>query len=387
MKRLVALVVFSFTIGCGPTSSADDAAAVDAIPASSSWSADCGPQVERRGGVIRVTPGGAGDDTAALQCALDAATAAGTPVTVQLAPGTFYTEQLVANGFVGALRGAGADRTIVRNVDRQVTVTEVDFWLEAPGEENPWAVLLAFVGGRFTVADLAIRIVGEEPTTGWFVFGLEDPIRVFSSAVVVIGTHADATFERVLVEGEETPVEVFFGYNILNGVFYEGFLGLDSPPQSGSFAVRQSTFRGIASAVPVFNIRDARIQVVGNRFENVFSGSEMGDLEQTSVTWVANSVAGIWGFAIYDNCIGTESVCGTAGSSLHVAGNTLSVADVGVLLDASFGEGMSCRVVGNEIDAPTASVVLGASTYDCVVVDDGPVIDLGTGNRVLAGGR
>ena len=60
----------------------------------------CSPSVSRDGDVVQVLPTGA-DDTANLQCAIDAAVAARHPMSIRLAAGTFHTAQLVAKGFVG----------------------------------------------------------------------------------------------------------------------------------------------------------------------------------------------------------------------------------------------------------------------------------------------
>ena len=40
-----------------------------------------------------------------------------------------------------------------------------------PSGDNPWPVLLSFVDGDIAVRDLAIQIVGAEPTRGWNVPG------------------------------------------------------------------------------------------------------------------------------------------------------------------------------------------------------------------------
>ena len=344
----------------------------------------CGPEVTADDGAIRVRPTGV-EDTANLQCALDAAVASGRPTAVRLAPGTFQLAQIVAKGFVGSLEGSGAGATTLTNVARPVLVTPVDMWLEDPGPSNPWPSLFAFVGGSFRVSDLTVRITGEAPTTGWSIFGIDPPVRAFGHAFVVLGERANAEFARVELEGAPAPSDLA-GLNLLNGIFFEGFLGTsDQAPISGRFLVHDCVVRQVASPVPVSNARHADVAITGNLFEGTLLGGEIADLEDVRYAFAGNRVDAAWaGVTAYDGCTGGSSVCGMRDATLLVAGNTLRGFD-GVEILSTFGPEMRCAVTGNTIsyDAGSAAVVLGAGTTGCLVVTAGAVADDGTGNHVI----
>jgi hypothetical protein len=73
----------------------------------------CDPAyVTQAGSDITVKPTGV-DDTANLQCAFDAAAAAGPGTNVRLVEGTYHTAQIVVNDFNGQFSGAGVEKTLV----------------------------------------------------------------------------------------------------------------------------------------------------------------------------------------------------------------------------------------------------------------------------------
>lgn len=346
----------------------------------------CGPQVSRTGGGIAVAPGG-GDDTAALQCALDAAIASGQPSAIRLSPGTFHVAQLVARGFAGTIQGSGANSTVLTNVARPVYVAPVDMYLAEPSAENPWPALVAFVGGDLDVSDLTVRITGEAPTTGWSIFGIDPPIKAFSSAFVVLGPRATARFTGVQIEGAPAPGDLF-GLNLINGIFFEGFAGTnDLAPISGRFEVHRCVMRQLGSPVPVFNLRDAEVAITANRFEGTLGGGEIADLDHVTYAFSGNRVDSGWGgVQAYDNCLGGSSICGVQASSITIAGNDIRSFD-GVEIFSTFGPDVACTIAGNEIayDAANGGVAvwLGRGTRGCFVVTEGAVRDGGTNNRIV----
>ncbi len=339
----------------------------------------CGPNVVPERGALVVLPTGH-DDTHNLQCAIDRAGRLGIRK-VKLTEGTYYTGQLVANNFVGHLVGAGAENTVVRNLPEPLYVTPEDFlFVGPPSAENPWPSLLAFVGGRFKVSDLTVRIVGV-PTSGWSAFGIQPPIEALSHGIVILGTRADAVIENVVIEGEKLPSDLLYGYNLYNGVYFEGANGENPPPLAGSFTVRHCVFQRVASGTPVVNLTDADVRIIDNRFEDVFLGSDLGDLQRTRYAFVGNRVSadGV-GLDQYDGCLGP--VCGVASSTLTVAGNRFERA--GVRLEGTLGSRVRCALIANDF-APDVSpdVFLGAGTHDCLVVGTADVVDQGTNNRVI----
>lgn len=74
-------------------------------------------RVDAQTRTIAVAPSG-GDDTAAVQAALDACVTFGPGCTVQLEEGTFRTQQLLVHDFHGTFRGAGQDATVLEPFDR-----------------------------------------------------------------------------------------------------------------------------------------------------------------------------------------------------------------------------------------------------------------------------
>jgi len=338
----------------------------------------CGPKVVAERGALVVLPTGH-DDTGNLQCAIDRAGRLGVRK-VRLVEGTYYTGQIVARNFVGHLLGAGAENTVVRNLRTTLYVTPQNMYYEAPSKDNPWPSLLAFVDGRFRVSDLTIRIVGGEPTSGWSIFGLDPPIQAMAGGIMILGSRAEATIENVTIEGEKSD-DWLFGYNLYNGVYFEGFIGEVPPPLSGSFTVRHCVVRHAGSAAPVSNLADADVRIVDNRFEDVSWGAEITDMQGTRYSFLGNHVsAGMYGVDQYDMCLGP--VCGVASSTLTVAGNRFE--RKGVYLEATLGSHVRCAVVANDFGAQVSpDVYLGLGTHDCLVAWTADVVDEGTNNHIV----
>jgi hypothetical protein len=344
----------------------------------------CGPAVTMRGRSLLVAPSG-GDDTKALQCALDAAIASGLPATVQLGAGTFHTAQLVAKGFMGHLRGAGKARTTVTKIPGPLPVTAVDFYTEEPSASNPYPSLIAFVNGDFTVSDLTIQVLDPEPTTGWSIFGLPT-IKALAHEILVVGTSAHATVERVAFVGTNTTLDWLYGNNIYNAAFYEGFLA-DLVPIGGAFLVRDCDFIEVAAGAVVYNTRNARIFVGDSSAVRTQWPVQLIDMEHTAVVVAGNRFEDASaGIQLYDNCLGQKSACGLTGTSLVFAGNSLSGLD-GIEILSTFNSGVHCTVVGNDIQYDAAkggvAVWLGPGTKGCFVATAGAVKNEGTGNRIV----
>jgi hypothetical protein len=233
---------------------------------------------------------------------------------------------------------------------------------------------------------MALRIVGDEPMQPWTVYGIDPPLRELACAVAVMGTETDADIGHVLVEGE-IKVGSFFGYNLGNGIYLEGWmewLGQPSPPLSGTFSVHDSTFRTHAFATPVANLEDASVVITHNDYEGIFIASDAADLVNVTYEFSHNTVQdGPIGLDFWDNVL-PEHV----GSTYLVTNNVFRTDWVGVAFEQTFGAGNECLVLGNNMQGVAdLGIFLGPAITGCTVVGGSNktnVLDLGTDN-VLVG--
>jgi hypothetical protein len=368
----------------------------------------CGPNVSRQGKVITVKPKPklyrCEDNTANLQCAIDLAVKAGRGSVVQLTQGEFCTAQLVATNFKGTIRGEGMKKTILQNLPNLV-VKKDDYGFSSPtppSGDNPWASLLTFVNGEIAVRDLAIQIVGPEPTTGWHEGGLE--IKALVAALYVAGTRADLRVSRISVSGESFPPGIL---NLFNAVLMQGGFTQPTPlpPLVGLYEVRDSRFRTVGSATAATTLKNSEVVVENNTFDGALWAGEFAGVSNTSVRFVNNEVSAdvfAYGIQVRDFLLFPPN--GFTDSRLLIAHNKFKGvafgAAVGIM--ATFGGKNTCLVVLNDTGGvkPTAPplppppqdwrpIFLGDQTSNCLVVtrdtrEGGAVNDQGTNNRVIA---
>jgi hypothetical protein len=322
------------------------------------------------------------DDTANLQCAFELAVAAGPGQTVRLLRGTYHTGQIVVNGFHGTFTGTGTKNTVVTNLP-DLYVTPVDSNVNPPSADNPWPSLFTFVEGDITISSLAIQIEGDHGTTGWSIFGISPPIIELAAAIIIIGDQANAVVDHFLLEGEPMENSVF-GYNMINGIFFEGwFPSVESPtpPISGSFTVIDSTFRSAGAATPVESLSGASVLITRNNYEDVYSAVESIDVLNSNIVFSHNKVNGAHlGFAFYP-----FTYPETNNVNFLVMNNIIQ-ASVGISIDPAPGTGNTCLIKGNNVQHSTdLGIYLGPGTKGCVVVGNGNkanVVDEGTGNII-----
>lgn len=353
--------------------------------------------VRQNGRIITVRPTNT-DDTANLQCAFNLGSHM-PGVVLQLSKGTYITGRIVVDGFVGTVRGMGMDATIIRNPDLPMYVTPDDFY-QVPPNSDAFAppYLIVFLGGDYTVTDLTVSIMGAAPAADWSIFGIREwlghGIRSLAGPFTILGAPtgrgyrtANAAFYRVKLTGEMSS-DPLFGYNVYNGIFYQGFVGPELQPLKGRFSVRNSVFDTVASPSPVVNLRDSWVSLSGNTLRNVAGasgGGEVVDLKNTFYEFSHNQVSGSAGVLMYDDCLGAEANCGMDGTELIIINNQFRTSD-GVLIDASFSGGTTGLVLGNDFtDISGVAVRLGPDTSKCFVVltDPATVEDLGTGNIII----
>ncbi len=334
--------------------------------------------VTQEDGVITVTPTGV-DDTVNIQCAFDTAVAAG--LDVHLTAGKFHTAQIVVVGFEGEFTGNGKYSTRIVNLP-DLYVTPENMYFQPPSAENPWPTLFAFIDGNFKIADLGVSIVGAEPTTGWTIFGIDPPLKEMAGAIYVLGTEADALVENIRINGEAS--DGLFGYNLINGVFYEGFIGESPAAISGSFAVYDSVFRSMTSGAPIVNLSGAEVVISDNYFFHVGYAMDGGDLVDSSFTFSDNYVNATTGLDLY-NLFGEAFV----NSTLIIMDNKFHANETGPAIHAAFGTDVHCLFLDNKMrQVAGAGITLGEGTSNCFVVTDNTDIDdFGTDNVIIGNGN
>jgi len=349
------------------------------ITGSASAATSCDPAyVLQTGNAFLVKPTGV-DDTANLQCAFDEAVALGAGAKVQLASGVFHTAQIVVNDFHGQFMGNSMSNSVVMNLPN-LYVTSVDMYFNPPSADNPWPSLFSFIGGNYEVTDLAIHISGDNGTTGWTIFGIDPPITELALGIAVLGDRANARFERVLIEGEPADNSIF-GYNLINGIFFEGFIGEYPAPISGSFQVYNSVIRRVASGTPVSNLKNAEATISHNTYEDVFFGMDGGDLVYSSLEFSHNNVSAVYGMDLYHIYLSEDE------EASYLIKNNVFRGEVGPAFEQTFGEGNECLLLGNNVQNVTdTGIYLGPGTKGCTVVGGSNktnVLDLGTDNILV----
>lgn len=286
-------------------------------------------RVDAQTRTIAVEPSG-GDDTAAVQAALDACLLFGPGCTVQLSEGTFRTQQLLTHGFHGTFRGAGQEVTVLEPFERFTVSSDEVAIGRPPSSDNPWPFHVTFVGGDVTVSDLTFRMTEAEPAHPWTLFGME--FTVMASSLVITGERADAVLERITVQGAEGGFE---GYNIINGIYIEGLLpdaeGNPTRPLRGTFAVRDSAFRQVAWGSPLFNLIDSQAVILGNTYEDLMVGMDMQDLIGSTVEIRDNVMRDVGG--------GVEVIQGSW--AVPSASSTVLIQRNDIAGPSSFGIGLS----------------------------------------------
>ena len=257
---------------------------------------------------VVVEPSG-GDDTEALQTALELCSGAAPGCVVELAAGIFRTRPLIVHDFYGSLRGAGREATVVEAMPNiEVVQAEPAVIAVMPTPEEPWPFLLSFIGGDIHISDLTLSITEEAPTTGWSFFDTEFDAMV--ATLLITGTRADAVIERITVQGAAGN---FAGSNLINGLYIEGILpnpdgpwAIDaSPPLAGTFVVRDSHFTNAGYNLATTNLIDSIVLIERNTFDDspvVDGGARDIDLldHANTVTIIRdNQLDGVRGMGIH----------------------------------------------------------------------------------------
>jgi hypothetical protein len=186
------------------------------------------------------------------------------------------------------------NETIIKTLDRPLKVTYLDHFANPPTPEsgsNPWPSIFAFVGGDIVISDLSLYVTENSGTTGWTATWLGVTVYELLQGFAVVGSEvpgqnyveANAAVYRVRIEG--LPRDgTFWGYNLINAIYYEGILGADvlhMLPLRGKFDVHDSDFRQVGGT-NVWNLYDSHVSITGNSYSDSFEGSDNAQLLDTS---------------------------------------------------------------------------------------------------------
>ena len=245
-----------------------------------------------------LAPGGGGDDTAALQQALDACSGSKRPCAVTLCEGVFPTGILRVRDFRGTLRGAGRERTTLRALpDLEVSRDPDNFFRVDPFEPGqPWPYLLQFIEGEGRVEDLGILVpnppAGAEVTSGWHLGG-GDTIMELRGGLLVSGRgRVDFEVSDVKVEAEDPGTEL--GTTVFSGVEFAGLLFNPADvsefpvfPARGRFEVERSRLDGVLTGTSLAEIAEARVRVARNRYRSTIA-VDVIDADRSSISVAGN---------------------------------------------------------------------------------------------------
>ena len=334
---LILIIPFGISVGVASADTACDPAFVNQV-----------------GDEIIVSPTGV-DDTANLQCAFDEAPP---EATVRLLPGTFYTNQIVVHDFHGRFMGAGDSLTTIVNLPQMYVAPLIDEKIP-PSADEPWPVLISFIGGDISVYDLAIHIAGDEPTTLWKVDPAGSGTTRLLSAVVIFGFgEVNVEISEISMSGEFVDHPKYM-INLALGVLAYG------RPEGhiGSFHVLRSNFTAITGAIDMMYFTNTDVLISHNRFYGDVIGTWVERFTDSNFVFSHNSLNGGIGLWIATPVPGEDT-----GNSYLVKNNTFEV-DWGIIIDTNYGEGNQCLLLGNNVQTTVElGIGLGATVHGCTVV-------------------
>jgi hypothetical protein len=241
---------------------------------------------------VYVGPPSGGDDTTILQAALDnCMTSHPKGCTIQLAAGTYESQQLIAENFNGTVQGMGMDATVVEVLaPLVVTVSDENVQDQPPSRTNKYPVLITFLAGNITVADMTFKVSAYNPTTPWCYGGTGCGQTWLEAPVGVVGSSANLLVERVGFEGGSGQIDGFTNYN--NGALFWG----SGSPLTGTFKLVSCRVSGSSNGWEVATVHKAQIIIGGSDHDgNVFENSELGgvmlDADNSVLEYSGNRVA------------------------------------------------------------------------------------------------
>jgi parallel beta-helix repeat protein len=244
---------------------------------------------------VNVAAPSGGDDTAVVQAALDTCVAHGLGCTVQLAAGTYMTQQLFAGNFHGTFKGKGMDVSIIQALPLKGNPDNPGF-LNPPSVTNPYPFLVTFLEGDIVVSDMTIKDLETIPIPdGWYdqdgFFGTY----LFALLQFMGESPMNVVVERVGFEGTQS-VPFTDGYNVIVGPSFGTFhdpLGRQLP---GTFRVSSCRSINLLHGIWATALRDAHVIIggspsAGNVITNCNTGGGFANLSNSSVVYSHNNAS------------------------------------------------------------------------------------------------
>jgi hypothetical protein len=309
---------------------------------------------------IRVSPTGV-DDTANIQCAFDLANATGPGITIRLLPGTFHTAPILIVDFHGVFRGSGRDHTTIVNLPDLTVAPDHSL---PPSLDNPWPSMFTFIDSDVDLSNMAIHIIGESPVSDWSWAG-EGPFNQYVTVIAISGTESHFNVSHLSLEGEHSSTSIF-GYNVFNGIYYEGYFttaGVDREPLSGSYTVMNSSFTSVAFATPIANIKDAKVVSSHNTYNDVGWAMDVTDTVNSSVKIFNNRMDASWGGVWLWMFFASEDL----NTDFLIRNNTIS-GPLGIVLEHTMDAESTCLVKVNNLKGVTGiPIFVGPGAEACVL--------------------
>lgn len=231
-----------------------------------------------------------GDDTFAIQKAFDDAIAAGPGSTVELAPGQFYTNEIIVENFYGTFKGAGEATKIdvLRGLDPSLPGVTIDYLTNC-------AHLFIFFGGNVHISDLGFDITPHKPAEEWV-----DPNGVLYDllAVILITGDINSRIENVKFTGHNgTTIHPLFaniGFNVRVGVEYGG--GITT---SGRHIIKNCDFDSLWLGITAWGLKNCKLTIKSNSIKGGAIGIINADNSNSKFEISGNDIevnflAGIW---------------------------------------------------------------------------------------------
>jgi len=237
------------------------------------------------------------DDTAALRAALNTCVQQHpTGCTVQLAAGTYQTQQLVTYNFHGTFKGMGTDRTTIE------ALPSLPVGYPGPDGEGQcvpntttclWPSLIMFVDGNINVSDLTLKATAVPATQPWPILG--SSVTMLLEVLGFRGQHPmNVCIDRIRMEGQPDDSPTDWGFNVMNGAHFTGEFPRSSVLHdyyflSGSFTVRNSYFKGFVAGISQDGfVTSSHITIggspsAGNHFENNYVGTDIEASENSVI--------------------------------------------------------------------------------------------------------